>query len=74
MSPTLQAGFSTTSTTWEPQVENSKKSTNRQLKLISEISMVAVIVVQSSSHVLATLWTAAHQDSLSFTVSQSLLR
>ena len=35
-----------------------------------------VVVVQSLSHVwlFATLWTAAHQASLSFTVSQSLLK
>ena len=34
------------------------------------------VVVQSLSHVwpFATLWTAAHQDFLSFTISQSLLK
>ena len=37
---------------------------------------VVVVVVQSLSHVrrFATPWTAAHQASLSFTVSQSLLK
>ena len=38
--------------------------------------IVVVISVQSLSHVqlFATPWTAAHQDSLSFTISQSLLK
>ena len=37
---------------------------------------VAPVVIQSLSHVqlFATPWTAAHQDSLSFTISWSLLR
>ena len=39
-------------------------------------NVTAVLVVQSLSHVwlFATPWTAAHQASLSFTISQSLLR
>ena len=37
---------------------------------------VAIVIVQLLSHVqlFVTLWTAAHQASLSFTVSQSLLK
>ena len=38
--------------------------------------VIAVVVVQSLSHVqlFATPWTAAHQASLSFTISRSLLK
>ena len=38
--------------------------------------IVVVVAVQSLSHVqlFATPWTAAHQDSLSFTISRSLLK
>jgi len=46
----------------------SEKHTDSELKF--------VLVVQLLSHVrlFATPWTAAHQDSLSFTISQSLLK
>ena len=39
-------------------------------------SLIDTVVVQSLSHVWlsVTLWTAAHQASLSFTISQSLLK
>ena len=39
-------------------------------------TVIVIIVVQSLSHVqlFATPWTAAHQASLSFTISQRLLR
>ena len=39
-------------------------------------TLVVAVVVQSLSHVqlFATLWTSAHQASLSFTISQSLLK
>ena len=39
-----------------------------------ELTFWRVVVVQSLSRVFATSWAAAHQASLSFTVSQSLLK
>ena len=44
--------------------------------VISKTLMVSVSSVQSLSHVqlFATLWTSAHQASLSFTISRSLLK
>ena len=46
------------------------------VSIIYSSSFYVVIVVQSISHVqlFATPWTAAHEASLSFTISQSLLK
>ena len=53
--------------------------TNPSVVIVSQYMHIPnnhVVVVQSFSHVqlFSTPWTAAHQDSLSFTISQSLLR
>ena len=45
---------------------------NQQLLLSS--SLLIIVVVQSLSCVFVTPWTATHQASLSFTISQSLLK
>ena len=47
-----------------------------QHRWISQITLREIAVIQLPSHVWfsATLWTAAHQASLSFTISQSLLK
>ena len=47
-----------------------------QIYLAQSLEVIAVFVVLSLSPVqlLATLWTTAHQSSLSFTISHSLLK
>ena len=52
-------------------LSNSNKKPSRYFVVV-----VVVVVVQSLSHVwfFVTPWTVAHQDSLSFTISQSLLK
>ena len=52
------------------------KKYNRKSKAIVKTLDFPPLVVQSLSHVqfFVTLWTAAHQASLSFTISQSLLK
>ena len=46
------------------------------LSCVSHTRVLSILVVQLLSHVqlFATPWTVAHQDSLSFTISRSLLR
>ena len=43
-------------------------------KIIGIILPLVIVTVQSVGSDSATPWTAAHQDSLSFTISQSLLK
>ena len=65
MSPALAGGFFTTSTTWEAQCI---------LQCNSTIYLFVIVQSLSCVWLFATTWTAARQASLSFTVSQSLLR
>ena len=52
------------------------QSRKRLTDLENELMVALVVVAQSLSHVqlFATPWTAAHQASLSFTISQSLIK
>ena len=61
---------------WTWLVTNIHISKLIKMQILNICNFYILIVVQSLSHVwlLATPWTAAHQASLSFTISQSLLK